>query len=196
MISWGKPRFAILGTGMSLRTDRISGIVTGAFGIVMVGFASFGLLIVALQRAMLGAMPLPENPQGVSVEDAIRAIHGVWFIYFPLMIAGGFVFAVAGFCVVRGSLVARRVAQLNAICGYAWLIAYAISCYQIMDVIGPPPGTLGAAANSIFLWLSLTVGTLIPAAFPTALLFLLSRPRTADARHSDDQNLLDAGLTS
>ena len=166
---------------MSLRTDNLSGTITCVFGIVMIGFASFGLIIVALQRVMISAMPpMPQN--GPSVTDMMHAIHGVWFIYFPIMIVGGIIYAVAGFHVRRGSLAARRVAQGNAICGYIWVIAYSISCYQIMDIIGPPPDVLSEKASAVFQWFSIVLGTLMGAAFPTGLLYILSRPQKQTAK--------------
>jgi hypothetical protein len=163
---------------MALRTDNVSGIITGVFGVVMAGFAGFGLLIVALQRVMLSAMPpFPHDPSGVSVVDAMHAIHGVWFVFFPLMIAGGIVFAVSGFYVRRGSLAARRVAQANAILGYVWLVAYMASCHRVSDRFFPPPDLLPMPAAGVLQWVSLVMGTLMGAAFPTGLLFILSRPR-------------------
>jgi hypothetical protein len=171
---------------MSIRTDKVSGIITCAFGIVMIGFATFGLLIVALSRVLISTMPpIPQGPDGASFTQAMHAmhaIHGVWFIYLPLMIAGGIVFAVCGFCVHRGSLAARRVAQANAICGYIWVTAYSISCYQIMDIIGPPPDVLPEPARTALHRSAILVGTLIHAAFPTGLLYILSRPRNQTAK--------------
>src|SRR5437016_2732415 len=108
---------------MSLRTDKVSGIITCLFGIAMVGFASFGLLIAALQRVLISAMsPLPQSPDARSVVDGMHALHGIWFNYLPIMILGGLVFGGAGFYVTRSSLAARRVAQATAICGYVWVI--------------------------------------------------------------------------
>ncbi|WP_146594782.1 hypothetical protein [Novipirellula galeiformis] len=123
--------------------------------------------------------PMPQNPNGASVADAMRAIHGVWFIYLPIMIVGGIVYAVSGFYVRRGSFAARRVAQANAIVGYIWVVAYSISCYQI---IGPPPDVLPEPASTVFQWFSIIVGALIGAAFPTGLLYLLSRPQNQGAK--------------
>lgn len=47
---------------MSLRTDRVSGIITWVFGGVMIVLASFGLLVTALQRVVIGAMQDMPNP--------------------------------------------------------------------------------------------------------------------------------------
>jgi hypothetical protein len=162
-----------------LRTDKVSGIVTLVFGLMMIAFGSFGLLIVALQRLMIAAtMQNPQNADMSRVVEAMKAIHGVWFIYLPLMVAGGLVFAVCGFFLLRGSFAARRIAQANAICGYVWGIAYSISCYQIMDVVMPQTPELPDSVRTAFMWLSLVGGTLLNALFPTALLYLLSRPRS------------------
>jgi hypothetical protein len=151
----------------------------------MVAFASFGLLLVALQLVIISAMPpMPQNPGRPSFTDMMHAIHGVWFIYLPITIVGGIIYMVAGYYMRRGSNIARRVAQVNAIAGYVWVITYSISCYQIMDVIGPPPGVLSEFGGAVFQWFSLIAGTLMGAAFPTGLLFILSRPKDQAARIS------------
>ena len=90
---------------ISLRTGRISGIVTCISGIVMIGFAVFGLLFVVLQRLMFSTM---------SLVDMVDAIHAVWLVYLPLMIVGGIVYAVTGWKIQGGSHFARRVAQANS----------------------------------------------------------------------------------
>lgn len=179
---------------MSLRTDRVSGIITWVFGLVMIGFATFGILIIVIQRAMIGAMPpMPMNPNepGVSVIDAIYAVHGIWFIFLPLMIAGGIVFAFAGFRLQRGSTAARRLAQANAVCAYVWVIAYLASCIRVMEVIGPPPGMVPGRLSLLFQFVSFVVGGLMLAAFPTGLLFVLSRPGNRHAKpHSDTDDAM------
>jgi hypothetical protein len=160
-----------------LRTDKVSGIVTLVFGLLMIGFASFGLAIVGFQRLVIaGTMQNPQNADMSRVVEGMTAIHGVWFIYLPLMALGGLVFVVSGIFLSRGSLTARRIAQANAICGYVWGIAYSISCYQIMDVVMPQTPALPDSARTVFAWSGLVSSTLINAAFPTALLYLLSRP--------------------
>jgi hypothetical protein len=156
-----------------LRTDKVSGIVTLIFGLLMIGFATFGLTIVGFQRLV---MQDSQNAEMSRIVESMKAMHGVWFIYLPLMMLGGLVFAVSGFFLSRGSLAARRIAQINAICGYMWGIAYSMSCYQIMDVVMPRTPALPDSARTAFMWVSLVVGTLLNAAFPTAMLFLLSRP--------------------
>ena len=108
--------------------------------------------------------------------ETMQAVHRVWFTYLPIMIAGGVVFAVAGYYLSRGSLTARRIAQANAIAGYVWLAAYIMSCYPLMDDL-MPQGILPAPVRIAFKWFTLIFGTLQGAAFPTLLLFLLSRPR-------------------
>ena len=173
---------------MSLRTDRVSGIITWVFGLVMIGFATFGLLIIAIQRAMIGVMPpMPMNPNepGVSVIDAMYTVHGIWFVFLPLMIAGGIFFAFAGFRLQRGSTAARRLAQANAVCGYVWIVAYLFSCTRVMEVLDPPPGMVSGYLGGVFQFVSIGVGILMLAAFPTGLLFVLSRP---DNRHTKPQS--------
>jgi hypothetical protein len=160
-----------------LRTDKVSGIVTLIFGLLMIGFATFGLTIVGFQRLVISLlMQDSQNAEMSRIVESMKAMHGVWFIYLPLMMLGGLVFAVSGFFLSRGSLAARRIAQINAICGYMWGIAYSMSCYQIMDVVMPQTPALPDSARTAFMWVSLVVGTLLNAAFPTAMLFLLSRP--------------------
>jgi hypothetical protein len=160
-----------------LRTDKISGLVTLVFGLLMIGFGAFSLAIVGFQRLVItGLMQDPQNADMSRVAEGMKAVHGVWFIYLPLMMLGGLVFVVSGFFLSRGSLTARRIAQINAICGYMWGIAYSMSCYQIMDVVMPQTPALPDSARTAFMWGSLVGGTLINAAFPTALLYLLSRP--------------------
>lgn len=171
---------------MSLRTDNVSGAITCAFGIVMVAFASFGLMIVALQRLILTTMPpIPQNPGAPPFTDMMYAIHGVWFVYLPIMIVGGVIYAVAGFYVRRGSLPARRIAQANAIVGYIWAIAYSVSCYRIMQIM-PPPIDLSEPASMAFKLVTMIFGTLVSAAFPTALLLILCRPSGQAAEKSPD----------
>lgn len=171
---------------MSLRTDNISGAITCAFGIVMVAFASFGLMIVALQRLILTSMPpIPQNPGAPPFTDMINGIHGVWFVYLPLMIGGGIIYAIAGFHVRRGSLIARRVAQANALAGYIWGIGYLASCYRIMQIM-PPPLDLPEPASMAFRLVTMIFGTLVSAAFPTGLLFILSRRAGQAAKQSPD----------
>ena len=108
--------------------------------------------------------------------DGIVAMHGVMLVYLPATIAGGIIFAVAGFFVQRGSLAARRVAQANAIAGYVWVIAYSISCYQISNVASPPLDRLPESARIVLQGISVVLGALFAAAFPTGLLYVLSRP--------------------
>jgi hypothetical protein len=166
----------------SLRTDKVSGTITGVFGLMMVGFASFGLIIVGLQRVMFSFMPKPpREDQGVPIDVVMDAIHGVWFIFFPLMIAGGIVFAIAGYYLRRGSQTARRVAQVNALLGYLWVIGYIFSCYRVIDVIAPSPEFVPAEVSRGFQWFSLVLGFFMSAGFPTGLLLVLcgSRGETA-----------------
>lgn len=161
---------------MTVRSDKVAGIVTSVFGLLMTAFACFGLLILRLQRMVILGMPSEhEDAEAAAVMKAMMAIHHVWFIYLPLMILGGLILVGSGWWLFHGSQVARRIAQATALGGYVWSVAYAVSCYQIMDDI--MPRGLPEPARVAFMWLSLVIGTLISAAFPSALLFLLSRPR-------------------
>ena len=171
------------GRSNSLRTDKVSGTITCAFGIVMICFASFGLMIVAGQRMMLSAIgPMTEFPEGPSPIDAMNALHGVWFIYLPIMLVGGIVYAVSGFHVRRGSLVARRVAQANAIVGYLWVVAYSISGYQVSSSLAPQLSVLPEPVSTALLSFSMIFCMAIGAAFPTGLFYILSRPQNQAAR--------------
>ncbi len=161
---------------MTVRSDKVSGIVTSVFGLLMTAFACFGLLILGFQRMVILGMPQEhEDAEAAAVMKAMLAIHHVWLIYLPLMIVGGLIFVGAGWWLYRGSQVARRIAQATALGGYVWVAAYTVSCYQIMDDI--MPRGLPEPARVAFMWLSLVSGTLIGAAFPSVLLFFLSRPR-------------------
>src|SRR4051812_6422302 len=87
---------------LKLRSDKVAGAITGVLGICLAAFASFGLLMVALQRFMFSRMPrMPPDSNGIAMEDWFQATHGIWMIYMPLMIVGGLVLAVAGFYVWR-----------------------------------------------------------------------------------------------
>jgi hypothetical protein len=168
----------------SLRTDRNSGIITCIFGGVMIPFGAFGLLMVALQRLMFSTLPpIPAtDPHGKLFLETMHLIHGAWLIYMPLLIVIGVVFVVAGIQLFRGSQVARRVAQVNAGLCYVWLIAYAVSCYQILptmlDLFASFPNAPPRPFLQAFAHISAVGTTLFHALFPTVLLYLLSRPRS------------------
>jgi hypothetical protein len=163
----------------SLRNDEASGNITCNFGIVLIKFTLFVFLIVGVQRLffLLPNGPAANGPPDIAFKNAIDAIHRVFIMYFPWIMLMGIIFAVAGFYVRKGSLVARRVAQFTALCSYVWIIDYTISCHEIMDVLGAPVPVIPPWAMTIFQWLSLVAGTLIGAAFPTGLLYVLSRPQ-------------------
>jgi hypothetical protein len=162
-----------------MRTDQFSGLFACILGVMMIAFGVFSLLMVGLQRVMLfGLPPIPQDARGIAFTKATEAIHLTWLIYMPLMIVGGLVFAVTGVGVFRGSEIARRVPQVNALLGYIWLAAYAVSCYHVWQI--PFPG-LNESAIDIFRWISLISGTLGAAVLPTALLYALSRPRSTMA---------------
>jgi hypothetical protein len=153
----------------------------------MIAFAVFGLMIIALQRVLLATMPpIPQNPCDPPFADMLDAAHSVWFVYLPLMFGGGIIYVVAGFLVRRGSHAARRIAQANAIAGYLWVIAYSISCYQIIHLVSPPKDVLPEPANAVFQWMSIIGGTVTGAAFPTGLLYLLSRPSDQITKKSNE----------
>src|SRR5258707_614475 len=83
---------------------------------------AFGLVIVAFQRLIMSATP-PNRPVGFEhFDEMMRAVQGAFITYLPFMIAGGLVFGVAGFYIYRGSLVARRIAQINTVLGFIWVV--------------------------------------------------------------------------
>jgi hypothetical protein len=168
---------------MSLRTDRNSGILTCICGVLMSVFAAVALLMVALQRLMLTTMPpIPtSDARGKLFLQTMHRMHDIWLLYMPLMLAGGVVFAIAGFRLLYGSQLARRVAQINASVGYLWLIAYALSCYQfaptMLDLFASFPGSPPKPALTAFFHFSIVGTTLFQAVLLTGLLYTLSRPR-------------------
>ncbi|QDU28347.1 hypothetical protein ETAA8_34470 [Anatilimnocola aggregata] len=162
---------------MSLRSDFASGIITGVFGVLMTLFAGFALLIIALQRAMLGMMPVrPGERHGIDVMKVADTIHGIWFFYMPLTLVGGLVFAISGYYLYRGSNVARRVAQLNAICGFAWTVAYAISCGQASEIQAELM-SMPAPMVALNRWFTIIATIVFGSLFPGALLIVLIRPK-------------------
>ena len=167
-----------------LRTDKASGIIVGCIGIIMAGFGAFGLAIILFQRLMLDfAGPIPVHPDGFNFEKTMRDAHTVWLTYMPFTIGGGILFAVCGLLIYRGSTPARRVAQLNAVLGYVWGIAYSWSCSRLVDRFAFPEFELNDSSIEWLKIVSLAASLIFNAAIPTALLFLLSRPKnqTIDA---------------
>jgi hypothetical protein len=166
----------------SICTPRNSGIVTCLAGFSMTGFASFALLMILLQRMMFALLPpVPQDRQGILFTTGMNAVHGIWMIYMPLMLAGGVVFIVTGYRLLYGSELARRIAQTNAVLGYFWLAAYAISCYRVLPIFEeemfshspfPFPKAFGL--------ISVVGTTMIAALIPTGLLLVLSRVRHND----------------
>jgi len=139
----------------------------------MVAFGTLALLMVVAQRLLFLSMPPPpQDPDFVKFMNTMHAVHRVWLLYMPLMIAGGLVFAIAGIGLVLGSRIARRVAQANAVLGYLWLLAYGVSCYGVMSLFEE----LSGLPMKLFGLASIIVTTLIFATVPTGLLYLLNRP--------------------
>ena len=95
----------------------------------------------------------------------------------------------AGIRIFKGSSTARRVAQVNAVLAYVWLISYALACYRIMWLLPTPFDEISKPAMDAFRWLSLIGTTFIAALFPTGLLFILRRP-------SANRSQRDQGSTS
>jgi hypothetical protein len=164
------------------RSDKIAGLITGTFGLVMIVFGAFGLVIVAFQRLVMSASPPNQHASFEHFDEMMRAIQGVFISYLPLMIAGGVVFGVAGIYIYRGSLVARRIAQTNAVVGFGWIIAYMIASYRVMQSMHELP----ISQSPVFQWASIIVNLIILLAFPAALLYILRHPGpTVPATGSD-----------
>lgn len=161
----------------SVRSDKVAGVITGIFGLVLVGFGGFGLMIVAFQRLMMSIPTTPGNhPAGFEhFDEMMRAVQDAFITYLPLMIAGGLVFGIAGFYIYRGSQSARRIAQTNAVLGFVWIIAYTIMSYRVTQMMAGPPFNISPQ----FIWSSIVVNLIIQFAFPAALLYMLRSPRTA-----------------
>src|SRR5580765_3691317 len=119
----------------SLRSDKVAGLITGVFGLVLVVFGGFALVIVAFQRLSMSMTPPGRSVGFEHFDEMMRAVQGAFITYLPFMIVGGLVFGVAGFYIYRGSMVARRIAQTNAVLGFIWVVAYSITSYRIMQTM-------------------------------------------------------------
>ncbi len=169
-----------------LRTDKVSGTLTGGFGVTMMGFSAFGLLIVVLQCAAIATMgPIPIRPDGFDFGAAMNAMHRLWFLYMPLMFAGGLVFAICGWRIYRDSVIARHVAQCNAVLGYLWGIAYTLAAVALMDQFGKHeiPFELSPQLMAGYRWFVIIASIAFNSLFPTGLLLILPQPKqqTLDA---------------
>src|SRR5690242_7147028 len=102
----------------TFRSDKVAGLITGSFGLALVAFGGFGLVIVAFQRLIMSMTP-PNRPADFEqFDEMMRTVQDIFVAYLPFMAAGGLVFCVAGIFIFRGSLVARRIAQINALLGF------------------------------------------------------------------------------
>jgi hypothetical protein len=167
-----------------LRTDKASGIIVGCVGIIMAGYGAFGLVIVKLQSLVIDfGGPIPVRPDGFDFAKMMRDMHTVWLTYMPFTVGGGILFAVCGLLIYRGSNHARRVAQLNAILGYAWGSGYSWSCSHLVERFFVPGVELSESSIEVLRIGMLIMSIIFNAAIPTALLFLLSRTKnqTIDA---------------
>jgi hypothetical protein len=170
------PLFAIPKFLSDLRRDKTAGMLTGLFGLLMMSFAGLGLLIAETQQLIITQVGLPNDARGIAFKNALAAVHSIWNTYLPLTLAGGAVFAVAGYYLYRGSTVARRVAQFNALAGYVWTIAYLVAVCQAAALWHPDFFDIPEPFATVWKWTSIVLGTLMSLGIPTALLLLLSRP--------------------
>jgi hypothetical protein len=85
----------------------------------------------------------------------------------------------------RIAVAARRLAQGNALLGYVWIVTYSISCYRVATLIPLPFDELNRPAMDLYRSVSIVATTFISAAFPTALLYILSRPQPPRNRSSN-----------
>ncbi len=133
--------------------------------------------MVAFQKVFISLTPeLEQTSDGKQFVDRIQAIQHLWLIYLPGLIAGGLSFGIAGIFIIRGSFLARRIAQATAICGYVWLIAYLISGYNVVDSM--LPGQFPEIAVPVIGWIFKTAAVLITlfmAALLTAMVFVLNQ---------------------
>ena len=153
-----------------VRSDKVAGLATGTLGLGMVLFGSFALVIVAFQRTMMRSIPPNDDQFG----EMMIAVHGVFITYLPFMIAGGLVFAAAGFFIYRGSPAARRIAQVNTVVGVVWIITYSITSYRMIQKMPMLPPVY---QDPVFQWGSIIVNLIILLAFPAALFYILSHPK-------------------
>ena len=163
---------------MSFRSDKNAGTIICGLGIAMVVLGAFCLGIVGLQRVVIASMlPIQPGPGTANFMAGMDGLHRICLLYLPVMILGGMVFAVSGFYIRRGSLVARRCAQLNAVCGYVWGFCNAFSCWKVGSHLGPPPGI----PSTVYFAMQIVCGVggvLMFVAIPTVLLLILNRPKT------------------
>jgi len=164
-----------------VRSDKVAGVITGVFGLLIAGFGAFGLVIVAFQRLMDQAIPRNTTrnqlPGFEHFDEMMAAVQNTFITYLPFMIAGGLIFGVAGYFIYRGSLAARRIAQINALLGFVWIIAYSIRSYRVLQTmidlgfplnLSPASQLVMIIGNTIFMFV-----------FPSALLYILKRPKAA-----------------
>lgn len=162
---------------MSLRNDQTSGLLTHVLGIIISTFGTFGLVIVVLQHVFFLKQPVGPTASGQAIELRMRAIDELLLIYLPIMVLGGVLFSVFGYYVRHGSQWARRLAQIVAVCGFAWVIAYFIHGRQIPSL----PERQGSAPLESLKFIvdgATRIGSyLLLAAVPSFIFFVLSRPR-------------------
>ena len=162
---------------MSFRSNESAGAIICAVGIVMMVLGLTILSIVGLQRVVFASMPpIPPSPGSAQFLATISVIHRIALLFMPIMIAGGIVFAVTGFHIQRGSLAARRCAQVNAACGYLWGFCFGFTSWEIGSQLGPPPGM----SPTLYFPFQIVCGignALMLVAIPTLLLCILRRPK-------------------
>ena len=163
---------------MSLRTDRVSGILTAVLGLFVTASALLSLALIGFQNLLLTRMSeMPPTEAGLELAETIGVFQDIWRVFMPPLLVGGVVYALSGYLLLRGSQRARRVAQFNTVCGFVWAAAYTVSSYRLMEVAMPPREELPEPARMAMVLIGLLVGAGFNFGALGGLLFVLSRPR-------------------
>jgi hypothetical protein len=155
-----------------LRSDKFAGLTTGTLGVAMAAFGGFGLVIVAFQRWIMSLNRTPRKPSPgfEHFDEMMYSIQGAFITYLPFMIALGVVFAAAGFYVCKGSRLARRIGQINAVLGIVWIAAYSYASLRLMQTIDMP-----IYQDPIFKWAMFAINVIFLLAFPALILYILQK---------------------
>ena len=163
---------------MSLRTDRVSGILTAVLGLFITASTVASLALIGFQNLLLTRIrEMPPTEAGLEFAETIGVFQDIWRVFMPPLLVGGVVYALSGYLLLRGSQRARRVAQFNTVCGLVWAAAYTVSSYRLMDTVMPPLEELPEPARMGMIAIGLLMGAGFNFGILAGLLFALSRPR-------------------
>jgi hypothetical protein len=118
----------------------------------------------------LDRTPRKPSPGFEHFDEMMYLIQGAFITYLPFMIAGGIVFAAAGFYIYKGSLLARRIGQVNALLGVVWIAAYSYASLRLMQTIDMP-----IYQDPIFKWAMFAINIIFLLAFPALILYILQK---------------------